>query len=190
MLILALLATAVNTRHASRKASLAVATLYYQYLRDRPWYFGVPLKVANELLPDSIFESGTRELYANLAHGQSTIRDWMLQVAWVARKRLSPWLLGQGLLRNLEVAQGMESGAFLLCIAHENEDLLQRMIAAYEPRSNPDVVKRAIAAIRVRGGPLHRGLEEMIKAERDALAMAFALTLEPETIVQPRLPGL
>jgi hypothetical protein len=97
---------------------------------------------------------GLGELTANLDHHNSSIRLWMLELAWLIRDRLDPDCAVPKLLNNAANTLGHWDAAAGLCRAlHRNDDNFWVSADAHEPEDFADQYRQRLKFIRERGLP-------------------------------------
>jgi hypothetical protein len=106
------------------------------WFRPRPWYhrlaLDVVLRVAEGLpLPD--------EFYVNLWVGNSSVRDWLMEIAWVAREQMEPRRAVRELARNVEACNFGNWPAILQWMLEVHPGTAMQALADYVPlRSRSD----------------------------------------------------
>ena len=119
----------------------------------RFWGDQLPWRVALEFcLHNPNRRTGLNELSANLDHPNSSIRLWMMEIAWLVRERLDPDEAVPKLLGNVANTLGSWDAAAGLCAAlHREEGYFWISAEGHEPEDHEEQYQRRLTSIRERG---------------------------------------
>lgn len=129
-----------SIRSATPGQYTALESLYERHFTERPWYHRLPVEVLLGLMrgePVSDF------FYAQIWLGNSSIRDWINEVAWLLRDDLELWPTIRNMSINIEFSQ------YGLWIAHlwwliERHPEVPGMLERMYPFRYPDWYRRRL----------------------------------------------
>lgn len=145
----------------------------------RFWGDQLPWRVALEFCRHNpSWRHSVGELTANLDHHNSSIRYWMLEIAWLVRDRLEPDQAVPKLLNNVaDTLLGWEAAAGLCAALHQDEGLFWISADAHKPQNHPEQYRQRLTDVRERGLPaFSAGLERselLVRRRVDALALTL-----------------
>lgn len=165
--LLALLALTSGTDGLAEQEVAELVSLRDAWFAARPWYHRVVMDVvvataARGRLP--------AEFYANLWVGNSSVRDWIIEAAWIARDRLDPYTAVCELLRNVEFWQLGAGPALLRWVGDRHRAEMLRAIHGYQPRHS--FASYQAGLVRFFAEKDDDGLDALEQVERSALSLA------------------
>lgn len=122
-------------------------------VRTRFWGDQLPWRLALDICLDNPDQqTGLNQLIANLDHGNSSIRLWMMEIAWLVRERLDPDEAVHKLLNNVANTLGSWDAAVGLCAAiHREEGYFWISAEGHEPEDYTEQYLERLAFTRDRG---------------------------------------
>jgi hypothetical protein len=137
----------LRTTNALESCLAAVGTRF--------WGDQLPWRLALEFcLHNPKQRLGVNELSASLDHNNSSIRLWMLKIAWLVRQKLDPDEAVPKLLNNMANTLGNWDASAGLCSAlHQEEGYFWISAEGHEPEDYADQYQQRLGFIRERGLP-------------------------------------
>lgn len=169
-------------RDLAGQSHVALITLRYGSFQGRGWFWLAPMRLALELV-DDVRGQGIGDVSANLDHHNTSIREWIHEVAWIARDRLLLPDLITGFVSCLEHLYLSDAAGFLNYIAGHDDATVRQWLEHHEPDDSVRYA-RSLAHLR-KHGALHKPPAHLHQVEAEVNTLLAELAASFRIVPRP-----